>query len=304
MAHRETGLPALPDAAADALLRSVALSANFRGVIPYAQAKQAAEEMKITIGGLMLLLVPWAEQFAQPGISNFHVGAVAQGSTSGSLYLGANVEFPGEALSFTLHAEQAATTNAWVNGEEGLVQLAVGAAPCGYCRQFLYEITTAQKLSVLLNEKQPQPLTSLIPEAFGPKDLGVEAALMSPAANKLVLDESSSDPLVNAALAAANASYAPYTKGYAGVAVLATSGEIYVGRLAENAAYNPSLSPLEAAIAIFCIGEQNITGARRITLVQVDGAPADQGTATAAVVASLCEKGPVESDVHRAHVVE
>jgi cytidine deaminase len=297
-------LPQLPDDAADKRLRDIVLAARFRGVIPYAEAKQAAEEMKITIGELMLLLVPWAASFAQPGISNFHVGAVAQGSTTGSLYLGANTEFPGQALSFTLHAEQAATANAWVNGEEGLTLLAVSAAPCGYCRQFLYEIATAQKLTVLLSNKPPEALTSLLPEAFGPKDLGVEAALMSPAAHGLVLDEPSSDPVVNAALATANASYAPYTGGYAGVAVVGASGETYTGRLAENAAYNPSLSPLEAAMAIFCIGEQAIAGALRIALVQADGAIADQGDATAAVVASLRQKGTVEFDVHGAHVAD
>ena len=62
---------------------------------------------------------------------------------SGNLYFGANYEFPGQALSFTVHAEQAATMHAISFGETGIDLLAVSAAPCGYCRQFLNELTTA-----------------------------------------------------------------------------------------------------------------------------------------------------------------
>jgi cytidine deaminase len=73
--------------------------------------------------------------------TNFFVGTVALGS-SGSIYFGANYEFPGQALSFTVHGEQAATAHAISCGESGMQMLAVSAAPCGYCRQFLYELTS------------------------------------------------------------------------------------------------------------------------------------------------------------------
>src|SRR5437763_3328369 len=103
------------------------------------------------------------------------------------------MEYKGTALSFTVHGEQSATTNAWLNGEQGLTSIAISAAPCGYCRQFLYEITTAATLQVLLLEQPPQPLTSLLPQAFGPGDLGVTAALMSPANNGLKLSPPPTD---------------------------------------------------------------------------------------------------------------
>src|SRR5439155_19433360 len=136
-------------------------------------------------------------KLAIPPISNFFVGAVARG-TSRKLYLGANFEFPGQALSFTVHAEQAAVVQAMSAGETGLDMLAVSAAPCGYCRQFLNELTTASTLKVLLPAATPTLLTSLLPDAFGPVSLGVTAALMSPQAHGLTLDAPERDPLVHA----------------------------------------------------------------------------------------------------------
>jgi cytidine deaminase len=293
-------------------LRSTIGEAEFRGVIPYALAKETAEKAGLTIEQLMLAILPWATSYAEPPISEFQVGAIAQGTTTKALYFGANMEFVGEALSFTVHAEQAATTNAWINGEEGLSYLAVSEAPCGYCRQFLYEITTAASLMVGLapTEEKPvrpaTPLTSLLPEAFGPKDLKIEASLMSPANHGLTLDEASPDPLVKLALAAANACYAPYTKpnSYAGVSVQTASGRVYPGRLAENAAYNPSMSPLESALVMWNLARprsEPVDPIRRVVLVQADGAPADQRAATEAVVASLERSGPVTLGVYGAH---
>jgi cytidine deaminase len=81
----------------------------------------------VPIEQLMLSLIPRAKTFAIPTISNFFVGAVAHGVT-GNLYFGANYEFPGQALSFTVHAEQAATMHAISFGETGIDRLAVSAA--------------------------------------------------------------------------------------------------------------------------------------------------------------------------------
>lgn len=46
---------------------------------------------------------------------------------------------------FTVHAEQSSIADAWMNGEEGIDLIAVTAAPCGYCRQFLNELTQPQR---------------------------------------------------------------------------------------------------------------------------------------------------------------
>jgi cytidine deaminase len=252
------------------------------GLVAAQQAQQLAQAWGMTLPQVMFALVPYAEKLAQPTISGFEVGAVALGATTGNLYFGANVEFSGEALSFTTHAEQSAITNAWLSGEQGVVQLAVSAAPCGYCRQFLWELDTAAKLGVILGSNQIVGLADLLPLPFGPNDLGVTSALMSPANNGLTISPSPTDPLVVAALAAANASYAPYSKGYAGIAVETSSGTTYVGRYAENAAFNPSMSPMESALTMQCLcGDRDAI--ERGVLVEA-ASQADQSGASALVL--------------------
>ena len=219
------------------------------------------------IGTLMMQLLPLARQYAVVPVSDFRVGAVAAGMPTpgtnwSSLYLGANFEFANAALGFTVHAEQAATNNAWLSGEHGIQSLAISDAPCGYCRQFLYELVTAQQLTILLPTERDAltytstPLTELLPRPFGPKDLGVEGGLMDPrhCSHNLTLESGApADPVIAAALSAASGGYAPYATGgshaYAGVAVQLADGSIYTGRHAENAAYNPSLSPFQSALS-------------------------------------------------------
>jgi len=233
------------------------------GVIPSEKVATWLEMLGVDIGHLMIQLLPIAASYARAPVSNFRVGAVSLGlpprppiGGPGSLYLGSNMEFLGEALCFCIHAEQSATNFAWLHGEPGLQALAISAAPCGSCRQFLYELTTTTKgLDVLLkthadpddDSYRSNPLTYFLPDAFGPEDLGVEGGLMKPEDHGLTI--SCSDPTAQAALGGANASYAPYTKNYSGLALSGPNGQTYVGRYAENAAYNPSLSPLESALA-------------------------------------------------------
>jgi cytidine deaminase len=279
-------------------------SENNRGVLPAeAVARLAVSPAKI--GRLMMRLLPLAEEYAVAPVSGYQVGAVAAGMPRGSdgwcnLYLGANFELEHSALSFTTHAEQAAVNNAWLNGEHGIQMLAVSAAPCGYCRQFLYELTTAQQLSILIPKRKGSltyrsaPLTTLLPDAFGPADLKITGGLMDPrtGAHKLSLtNRSRIDSVIAAALDAASRSYAPYSTGnsfnYAGVAVQMDDGAIYAGRQAENAAHNPSLSPLQSALAFMNLSRP-LTATRavkRCALVEVPSL-ASQRTVTQAALAA------------------
>ncbi len=266
------------------------------------------------IGTLMLQLLSLAQQYAVVPVSHYPVGAVAAGMPipgTGwcSLYLGANFEFTNAALSFTVHAEQAATNNAWLSGEAGIQLLAISAAPCGYCRQFLYELVSAPQLSILLpnDSKNPlpyssTPLTVFLPNAFGPSKLGVTGGLMDPklCSHNLVLDSGTpTDKVIAAALAAACGSYAPYNTGksyeYAGVAVQLADGSIYAGRHAENVAYNASLSPLESALSFMSMAQpQSCTRTvARCVLVEVPTL-ASQLSATRAVLASYAAGVTVE----------
>jgi cytidine deaminase len=257
------------------------------------------------IGTLMMQLLPLARQYAVVPISKFQVGAVAAGMPNPStgwcnLYLGANFEFANTALSFTVHAEQAATNNAWLSGDLGIQSIAISDAPCGYCRQFLYELATAQQLSILLPTEPgaltytSTPLIELLPRPFGPNNLGVVGGLMDPRhySHNLELEGSApADPVVARALSAASGSYAPYRTGeahaYAGVALQLVDGSIYAGRHAENAAFNPSLSPFSSALTFMNMG-QPLTATRtvkRCVLVEVPTL-ASQLSATKAALAA------------------
>lgn len=260
-------------AGAQEKLRGFRDNGNFCGVVAAADALHIGAQTGWEMRQVMLGLLSFARLYARPPISKFCVGAVAQG-LSGNLYYGANMEFVGEALSFTVHAEQSATVNAWRHGETGLQSLAISAPPCGHCRQFLYELTTASTLRILLPDRPPTTLTSLLPDAFEPGDLGAQGGLMRTEDHRMLLP--SDDPLELAALSAANMSYAPYSTGYAGVALLTADGQIYSGPYAENVAFNPSLPPMEAALAHLNICGRTYEDIRRAALVEVEGSPCSQ----------------------------
>lgn len=242
-------------------------AAGFRGIVLAADARQLAGDLGVDIDALMTMLLPFAAEYARPPISNFKVGAVSRG-LSGNLYYGTNLEFAGEALSFTVHAEQSSATNAWMNGEEGIDRIAVTAAPCGYCRQFLNELVTADRLAVAM-PNETCSLAELLPSAFGPRDLGIEGGLMQHEHHHLEIEDA--DALARAALVAADMSYAPYSKSYAGVALRAREGKIVAGAYAENAAFNPSLSPLEAALSQLNLAGHAFGEITEALLVHVDG---------------------------------
>jgi cytidine deaminase len=212
---------------------------------------------------LMTRLLPLARIYAVAPVSRFQVGAVAMAGEQGppdhadrfDLFLGANVEFMHQPLNQTIHAEQSAALHAWHQGAQYLRAIAASEAPCGYCRQFLCEFEKNAEMMVITPDRQNRTyrkrlLSDLLPEAFGPLDLGNRSGLMSPAPQdrKLQLNAAAKDRTIAAALSAAEKSYAPYTQNFAGCALEIPNGEIYSGRYVESAAYNPSLPPLQSAI--------------------------------------------------------
>ena len=220
---------------------------------------------------LMLELIPLAKMLARPAISGLHVGAVTRGTT-GALYFGANLEFVGCPLSNTVHAEQAAVINAAANGETGLSALAVSAPPCGYCRQFLQELATADQLEILLADQPARKLSDYLPSAFGPADLNVASGLLATQQHALqwvVPGERSS--AAELALRAARASYAPYTSAFAAVALTTHDGETFTGSYLENAAFNPSISPLQAAAVSLMLAGRGMNEIVSAISVQTEG---------------------------------
>ena len=235
-----------PDQVA-ALIRNVLVQS---GCLQKDQVKQILPVLALDTEGLMNALLPVAAALSVAPVSNFRVGAVAEGG-SGNLYLGANLEFLQHPVKVTVHAEQCAVTNAWHQGETRLKRLFVNEAPCGHCRQFLKELNAADKMQIVIHRSSQDDIIhcsidDLLPEAFGPADLGIDDYLMSEVNYPLALEDSSE--LAQAALEAAKKSHAPVSQSRAGVALQLSSGRIVSGRYGENAAFNPGISAMESAL--------------------------------------------------------
>ncbi len=301
------------------------------GVLSAQKCKHICELLSIEIECLMVALLPIAASYSKAPISSFQVGAVARGLNTSSegysnLYLGANYEFENQALCHSLHAEQAAISNAWLHDEPSVTSLATSAAPCGHCRQFLYEVSGNKPFSILMpksfllspeaidisksqsqnnkdrNHKNKKSkvdfeknchsinLATLLPAAFGPMDLGCDRLLMEPGfgSNNLHLVDQSDDELVNKALKAANFCYAPYTENFVGCALQMNDGEIFTGRYAENVAHNPSLSAFTSALSHMTMSNVNNTSENIARVVMVEQAKKScQRHATSILLAAL-----------------
>ena len=203
---------------------------------------------------LRLALLPIAAAYALPSISEFYVGAIARGG-SGQLYFGANMEFSNCGLNNSVHAEQSAITHAWSKGEQYLTDITINYSPCGHCRQFMNELNQIENTKIQLPNQPAQQLNFYLPNAFGPKDLNVTARLLSRVNHGFL--NNTNNALLNIAIQALNQSYAPYSHSYSAVALACKNGEIYAGRYAENAAFNPSLAPLQMALNIMNLADVN-----------------------------------------------
>lgn len=220
---------------------------SFAARLAPAQARQLADALGVEDDALLDALLPLAASYARAPISGFAVGAAALGR-SGAVHLGANLEFAGTSPWASVHAEQAAIARAAQAGEAAIDAIAVTAAPCGLCRQFMAELGPPDALRVRAGGVATT-LAALLPHGFGPADLGREGGLLAGPPAALALALASDDPLEHAALDAASASWAPYTGVRAGVALRLRSGALATGRYAESAAHNPSLAPLAAALS-------------------------------------------------------
>ncbi|MEE4200869.1 cytidine deaminase [Erythrobacter sp.] len=127
-----------------------------------------------------------AAQGAYAPYSNYHVGAALL-FEDGAVVTGANVENASYGLS--LCAETVAVSRAMVEGRRGgLVAVAVTGprtqaqdaapiTPCGRCRQVLSELAQLGGTDPVIycvgeREVREVPLSALLPDAFGPANLG------------------------------------------------------------------------------------------------------------------------------------
>eukprot|EP01018_Ginkgo_biloba_P021018 Gb_37071 [translate_table: standard] len=279
-------------------------------VIEADEVEHQRKEAGLSIGQYLATLVKPTQQLARPPISKYYVGAVGLGA-SGRIFRGVNLEFEGLPLHHSVHAEQFLVANAVQHGENQLRFIAVSAAPCGHCRQFLQELWSAPEINVLIADEhaETRSLSYFLPHRFGPDDLLEEdmPLLLEPHFNGLNFKDANSlekDPMLEfyngdndlqdgsinkgsdsddlyelriAALQAANSSHSPYSNCPSGVALRTVKGKIYTGIYMESAAHNPSLSPLQAAIISFVSQDGgNYEDIICAVLVEKEGASVEQ----------------------------
>jgi cytidine deaminase len=278
-------LPQFNEKSREQLLRLLK-EPGFSGHIPASEVAVLADSEGKTADALMVALLPLARTYSRPPISNYLVGTVVRG-VSGNLYFGANIEIPGHSLGFSVHGEQSALSNAYMHTEPGVAAIAVTAAPCGHCRQFMNEMAPAGDIRILIAGNPPTTLASLLPMAFGPKDLGFKDGALPVREVNLARPKGASDDLTLAALDAACRSYAPYSKAHSGVAIGSQSGRIYKGAYLENVAFNPSLSPLQTALAALIVAGETYSAMAQVALVEMEGAAISQKSVTEAALSAI-----------------
>ncbi|NUM57599.1 MAG: hypothetical protein HUU56_03160 [Bdellovibrionaceae bacterium] len=198
------------------------------------------------------------------------VGAVAITST-GNIYFGFNIEFPGLDVSSFIHAEQAAVANARIPRADRAMEkqidfLYVSAAPCGSCRQMLLNANgNVNKINIrfpyngqIIDEKLPH----LIKLPFGDLDLNLfdirdvsfsgikkRKVLQDGFLSKRLSDVSAPTPIQEAAIRAALQGYTNKDiESYRGTAVELISetgrSEIFAGSYIESTGANHSIRPI------------------------------------------------------------
>ncbi|WP_028863297.1 cytidine deaminase [Psychromonas aquimarina] len=259
---------------------------NFGGVIKAEEVELLQQNSALEMSELLLSLLPLAAVYSVAPISDFNVGAIARG-TSGNLYFGANYEFTNQALFNSIHAEQAAINNVFSHQESGIVDVTVTASPCGHCRQFMNELNCADKLTVNLAASGNKLLSTLLPDSFGPIDLGITSPLLAAEPASLELQQADDTELAQAALDAANSSYAPYSHCHAGIALQTKNGVIISGRYIENAAFNPSLSPLQSALINLNLAGFALSDITNVILVEKADTKMSHAQATQTLLADI-----------------
>lgn len=277
-----TAFPALADNLQAALAPLLA-DADFPAMLSAEQVVALLDATGMDEDALAFALLPLAAACARADLSHFNVGAIARG-VSGNWYFGGNMEFIGSTMQQTVHAEQSAISHAWLRGEAGLRSVTVNYTPCGHCRQFMNELNSGLSLRINLPGRAPHTLADYLPDAFGPKDLQIETLLMDEQNHGFAL---TGDELSQAAIIAANRSHTPYSKAPSGVAILCRDGRIFSGSYAENAAFNPTLPPLQGALNLLSLSGHDYPDIQRAVLAERADAPLTQWDATLATLRAL-----------------
>ena len=249
------------------------------------EEEEEEEEMERGVRGVsgfvyktvfMKHLLEVGKKYARTCISNFRVACVGQ-TKEDNLALGVNMEFPPLPLHCCVHAEQSMLSTLLNNQQKTLKLFYVSHAPCGHCRQFIKEVLDpSETLIIITSRKKYYKYSQLLPESFGPSDLGVEKTLFEYENQRVHLQveeserldlhlqhppkekgEEGREGLVNEKLLEElreklrekfGYSHSPYSSSPSSLLLLTESGVLGEGCYMESAAYNPSLPPLQSAL--------------------------------------------------------
>ena len=223
---------------------------NLGGVLPADRAEAISSANGVTIDELMLLSLPVAQTFARPPISGFFVGAVGREAETGHLLFGGNLEFPGGHIGNTVHGEGFVFARAFSRGT-AIETLALGEAhPCAHCRQFLSEFAAPASLTLIDPLGHRLRMADLYPWPFDPAYLGERGIVAGEVRHSnLELGPNELAPEAAAKLADhGRRSHVPYGKGPAAIVLTLRDGARVGGAAIESVAFNPTMSPLQAAM--------------------------------------------------------
>ena len=267
------------------------LSAIQGGMLTAEQAASLMQQKSVSFKALQDALLPVCDFYALAPISNFLACAIVQGEQQKNglshLYFGGNLEFENQALSLVVHAEQAAIHNAWQHGEKSISGMTINAAPCGYCRQFINEVRNARVMPLNIAGKDCT-INDLLPDPFSPETLGNSEMLFDQLRVPVIFSNDDKKLVSENLQQAIETAYAPYSKNLSAAEIVTKSGDVFIGRYAENCAYSPSFSPIQSALSQMAMHGKNPLKDEiaKVTLVELEGRANQLGVAKA-VLSSL-----------------
>lgn len=233
-----------------------------------------SKKAKLSTREIMLLLLGLGTALAHTPHDSAKVAAVVEAG-SGTLYVGLPIYWHSAHMKFSLHAVQTALLSAYGQGENRIKNLLVEVPPCVACRQFLRETISWPNIqqSVALNGyatlKSGQITDSLVSNKGLPKPV-VIGGLMRKQKRRLVT-RYHDNTLIAAACEAAEQSYAPYSRSFAGAAIRSRQNTIHKGSYIEIGVSVMSILAIEAAITNLILSGRDMLDIAEIVLVESRG---------------------------------
>ena len=204
--------------------------------------------------------------------SGYHVGSAVL-TRSGSVFAASNVE--NVAYGPTICGERMAIGKANASGARDIVAIAISSrsdkfekteiacGPCGSCRQVIYEMAQVSgcDIEVIGSTIDKSHIAVSTIEQLLPLRKKTYASVDLMSSEELNSDQHS---LIEAAIAATDTAYNPYSGYHVGAAVLTHSGSVFAASNVENAAYGSTICAEQMAI-----GKANASGARDIVAIAI-----------------------------------